>query len=237
MLTEKLKELERQYALLFVSEMGLVSACASGYASGNTDIIEPSLRKFVDCLFDDFLSREDIFRIFNVIGRSPSDSKNIVIDYDVNPLGHKTSGAQYGEVSHYQFVVVEYPNQTYCDQALFVLRDKDTSMVQLYEFCRLPFSGSKLKVGENMDIKILFEEREDRHSKKKYGKIHAGEISREKLCNPSSYFGRDRFGQEHNPFDVFYQGLQQLCESCLSRISLIKNNEHELRVDKAYQTL
>jgi len=227
MLAEKLKHLESEYCKLFAHGLSL--------ERHDPPTIQSSRRRFVDCLFDDFLSREDLFRTFNVIGKSLSNGEDVILDYGTG-TGYGSAQEQYDEVSHYQFVVLNYRGQNYLDPGLLLLRDKDTSKIKLYEINK-DRNKDESKIGVNNDLKVLYEERFTSSTEISKGNVRTREISRDELCNPFSYligmFSKD----QGKLFDAFYTGLQHLCDNSLEKISKIKGKTPSWEPDLAYHAL
>src|SRR3989338_3588831 len=94
MLTDRIRELERKYGELFTRERDLDNP--------DSRSIQARRQRFVDYLFDEVLSQEDIFDSFRAVSMKHEDNGILLKYLSLPGFASMEEGA--GNVSHYQFM-------------------------------------------------------------------------------------------------------------------------------------
>ena len=232
MLTEKIRELEGRYNELYARERGLTEQ--------EPVSLQGRRRRFIDYLFDEVLSREDIFEKFGVIGSTEHKDNGIVVKYMAEP-GHPSFHDESGVVSHYQFMIFRQGTSFGWFPDFLVLRDRDTSDVKVYEI-GYNFSSQEIgKIGSSEDLNLSYEMKYTSPGKGlvvERGGVHVKEVSRDELCDPDSIPGFEKtFTPQGRMFDSFYRGFQHFADACLKKINQLKGGVYGEEIDKSYETL
>lgn len=224
MLADILKNLEVEYRLLREKE-----AAALGGVTR---------RAFVDCLFDTFLAREDVFSAFAYCGQKSRDRGSIVLEYGRTD-GYNSPPYQYGEAADHQFVVC-YKNPKYWEWSLLLLRRKADAVVGPYQIKdsyghpTARISGDSIPVTGLLRFSSGIERRP----------MKAEEVTRDALADPdvrikSEFPSPDK---KLSLFDEFYRGMEQLSELCVEgmrrQVDLLPGKrEQSASIEKVYRVL
>lgn len=205
--TDTLKRLEREYDALFERERAL--------QRGSNAPLQMLRRRFIDCLYDDFLSKPDFFQIFSAVGGGIHEDNRIVVDYGPTN-GYSQPLDQYGAVSQYQYIIFSDRGPFWWDPSFLVLHDQKKSQIQVYMITSGYTHGEPQRIGTEHELEVVCEKRFSTTTER--GSMRVKEMSREALCDPMTYFRLDeQKADQGRVFNAFYLGIQTFAQQCLEK--------------------
>lgn len=232
MLTTTIAQLEEKYRELFQRERELDSQ-----TSGS---IQGKRQRFIDYLFDEVLSQEDIFESFSAVGATQHKVDHLVLKYQCAP-GYNHLHEEGGNVSHYQYLAFQQGSPFPWLPDFLVLRDRVTSTVRLYTIKQAGYWLEHQKIGSDSDLELSFEMSYvswDNKPQVDRGGVEVKEVSPVDLCNPHYIFrSKGGFGEEGRMFQCFYFGLQEFAKKNLRKIDELKGIIKPEEIDRGYRAL
>lgn len=234
MLTTTIAQLEGKYKELFKREQDIAPQTPESPGS-----IQGKRKRFIDYLFDEVLSQEDIFESFSAIGATQHKVDHLVLKYQSAP-GYSRLHEEGGNVSHYQYLAFKQSSPFPWLPDFLILRDRNTSVVRLYIISSRGSWFKNPNIGTDKDLELSFEMpyfHEGKHQVERGG-ITVKEVSPAELCDPHYIFRSDyTSGEEGRMFQCFYFGLQEFAKKNLDKMRELKGSINPEEIDRGYKAL